>query len=115
MKTIRRIKLSRVFLSLLLAVVLIINTGCSNQTKKAKAAKNADLGYTKQEVGLLYSKNQKAESLKSVDKLIGTKAEKAVLDATRIPAARQPIIDRSNPDNKLLEKTIQMFKDAANF
>jgi hypothetical protein len=39
----------------------------------------------------------------------------AVLDPTQISASKQPIIDRSNPKNKLLEKTKQMFKDASNF
>ena len=62
--------------------------------------------------GLLYS-DSKAESLNN--DFISSKAKKELLDPTQIPAKKQPIIDRSNPDNKLLERTQQMFEDAGNF
>lgn len=35
-----------------------------------------------------------------------------LLDPTQIPAQKQPIIDRSDPDNKLLEKAAKAFDSA---
>lgn len=64
--------------------------------------------------GLLYS-DDRAKSLDSVDDFVSPKTQKALKDPAQIPAVKQPIIDRSNPDNKLLEKTGQMFDDAADF
>ena len=61
---------------------------------------------------LLYSDSQ-AESLGN--DFISPQTEKELLNSTKIPATKQPAIDRSNPDNKLLEKTKQMFDDAADF
>ena len=52
------------------------------------------------------------ESLDSVDDFVNPKTQKQLLDPAQIPAKKQPIIDRSNPDNKLLEKTGQMFDDS---
>lgn len=65
--------------------------------------------------GLLYSDSNEVKSLNSIDDFVSPETQKALLDPAQIPAVRQPIIDRSNPDNKLLEKTAQMFKDAGNF
>ena len=62
--------------------------------------------------GLLYSDTNDEESLNSVEDLISPQSKKLLLDPTQIPAKQQPIIDRSNPDNKLLEKTGQMFDDS---
>ncbi len=64
--------------------------------------------------GLLYSDN-KAESLNSKNDFISPKNRRQLLDPTQIPAKKQANIDRSDPDNKLLEKTKQMFDDAADF
>ncbi len=65
--------------------------------------------------GLLYFDSDKAESLNSVNDFISPQKQKQLLDPAQIPAEKQPIIDRSNPDNKLLEKVGQMFEDAGNF
>ncbi len=65
--------------------------------------------------GLLYSNSNKVKSLNSVDDFVSPQRQKELLDATQIPARKQPAIDRSNPDNKLLEKIKQMFQDAGNF
>ena len=65
--------------------------------------------------GLLYSDSDKAASLKSVDDFVSPQTQRRLLDATQIPAEKQPILDRSDPDAKLLEKTKQMFEDAGNF
>ena len=64
--------------------------------------------------GLLYS-DSKAESLNSVDDFVSPQTQKELLDPGQIPAKKQPILDRSDPDAKLLEKTGQMFKDATDF
>ena len=65
--------------------------------------------------GLIYSDSDKAESLNSVDDFVSPETQKALKDPAQIPAVKQPIIDRSNPDNRLLEKTKQMFDDAGDF
>ena len=65
--------------------------------------------------GLLYSDSDRVESLNNVDDFVSPEEQKQLLDPTQIPAKKQPGIDRSDPSNKLLEKTRQMFDDAANF
>ena len=65
--------------------------------------------------GLLYSDSDKAASLNSTDDFVSPQRQAEVLDPTQIPAKKQPTIDRSNPDNRLLEKTGQMFDDAGDF
>ena len=64
--------------------------------------------------GLLYSDDE-AESLNNVNDVVSPARQRQLLDPTQIPAQKQTAIDRSDPDNKLLEKTGQMFDDAANF
>ena len=64
--------------------------------------------------GLLYS-DSPAESLNNVDDVVSPQRQKALKDPAQIPAVKQPALDRSDPDNKLLEKTKQMFDDAADF
>lgn len=61
--------------------------------------------------GKLYG-DKSAESLNSVDDLVSPTTQKQLLDPGQIPAKKQPIIDRSDPDNKLLEKVGQMFDDS---
>lgn len=81
------------------------------------AANNSNTSYPTDDSrieGLLYSDGE-AESLDSVDEFVSPQRQKQLLDPTEIPAQKQPAIDRSNPDNKLLEKTGQMFDDAGNF
>ena len=81
------------------------------------AANNSDTTYPTDDnrlEGLLYSDN-KAESLKSVDEFVNPQRQKELLDPTQIPAQKQPAIDRTNPDNQLLEKVGQMFDDAGDF
>lgn len=64
--------------------------------------------------GLLYS-DSPAESLNNIDDVVSPQRQKALKDPAQIPAVKQPAIDRSDSDNKLLEKTKQMFDDAADF
>ena len=81
------------------------------------AANNSDTTYPTDDnrlEGLLYS-DDKAESLTSVDEFVNPQKQAELLDPTEIPAQKQPAIDRSNPDNQLLEKVGQMFDDAGNF
>lgn len=64
--------------------------------------------------GVLYS-NDRPKSLDSVNDFVSSQKQQELLDPAEIPAKRQPTIDRSNPNNQLLEKTKQMFDDAADF
>ena len=77
----------------------------ANKSKTTYPTEDKDLE------GLLYD-DDNAESLKSVDDFVDPATQDRLLDPTQIPAVKQPIIDRSNPDNKLLEKTGQMFDDS---
>ena len=61
--------------------------------------------------GLLYD-NDNEGALKNKDDLIDPKIQDKLLDPTQIPAVKQPTINRTNPDNKLLEKTGEMFDDS---
>ncbi|MEM7759125.1 MAG: hypothetical protein AAF298_13505 [Cyanobacteria bacterium P01_A01_bin.40] len=65
--------------------------------------------------GLLYSNSSEVDSLNSVNDFISPEQQKKLLDPAQIPAEKQPILDRSNPNAKLLEKTKKMFEDAGNF
>lgn len=46
-----------------------------------------------------------------VNDFISSQERAKLLDPAQIPAQKQPAIDRSDPDSKLLEKVVQMFKD----
>jgi|GEM_PF-6218521 len=46
-----------------------------------------------------------------VNNFISAEDRSKLSDPAQIPAQRQPIIDRSDPDSKILEKAVQMFKD----
>ena len=61
--------------------------------------------------GKLYG-DESADSIDNVDDFISPTTQKQLLDPAQIPAKKQPIIDRSNPDNKILEKVGEMFDDS---
>lgn len=63
--------------------------------------------------GVLYpADSNKPKSLDNVDDVVSPQRQKELLDPTQIPAKKQPGLDRSDPDNKLLEKVGQMFDDS---
>ena len=107
-----RQKLKRIVTGFLLSIILFVTTACDN---KEVSTRQVDFSTGKQEVGLTYSKSQKVESLDSVDDFISPKQQQELLNPSQIPNSQQPIINRANPENKLLEKTEQMFEDASNF
>jgi hypothetical protein len=98
----------------LLGIFLLTATACS-QKSSSKLSHQPDFSNGIQKVGLLYSKSKQVKSAKSVNDFISPKTQQEILDPTKIPALKQPIINRSNPRNKLWEKTKQMFRDASNF
>ncbi|MDJ0596931.1 MAG: hypothetical protein QNJ72_44400 [Pleurocapsa sp. MO_226.B13] len=114
---IRRLDLTKIVISFLLFTTLFLTTAFGNNTAIAAGNKSETTYPTNEEnlEGLLYSDSDKVESLSSVDDFVSPQRQKELLDPTQIPAKKQPILDRSNPDAKLLEKTKQMFDDAANF
>lgn len=65
--------------------------------------------------GILYSDSDRVESLSSVDDFVSPQTQKQLLDPTQIPAKKQPIIDRSDPDARILEKAVKAFDEAGNF
>ena len=109
---IRHLKLDRIIISFLLGIILLITTACSS---KSVSTRQVDLSTGKQEAGLLYTKSKTAKSLDSIDDFVSPKQQQELLNPRQIPTPQQPAINRANPENKLLEKTKQMFEDASNF
>jgi len=115
--TIKSLKVNRIIAFFMLATVLYFATAFNIDSAIA-ASNKSETTYPSDDrnlKGLLYSDSDKAASLKSVDDFVSPKTQRRLLDATQIPAEKQPILDRSDPDAKLLEKAKQMFKDAGNF
>lgn len=112
-----KIKFNQIFTSFFIALILVlaitfnqdIAHAASNQSKTTYPTDDNDMN------GLLYSDSKRAESLNNVDDFVSPEEQKQLLDPTQIPAKQQTAIDRSDPDANLLEKTKQMFDDAANF
>ena len=109
---IQRWKFNTTILGFLLSIILLFTTACNN---KEVSTRQVDLSTGKQEVGLTYSKSPQAKSLDSVDDFVSPQQQQELLNPSRIPNSQQPIINRANPENELLEKTKQMFDDASNF
>lgn len=65
--------------------------------------------------GLQYPGERKAKSSESVNDFVSPEEQQQLKDPGQFPAKRQPIINRSDPDAKLLEKVGQTFKDASEF
>ena len=112
-KAFKESSINQVIISLLLGIILLATTACSNP--EVSKAKGVDLSTGKQETGLIYSKSEKAKSLDSVNDFVSPNKRQELLNPDRVPAQKQPAINRANPDNKLLEKSQQMFEDAGNF
>lgn len=115
--SIQKLNLSKIIASFLLAAALFLTSTLSSGMAIAASNKSATTYPTDDNnvEGLLYSDSNKAESLDSVNDFVDPQTKSKLLDATQIPAQKQPILDRSDPDAKLLEKTKQMFEDAGNF
>ncbi|MBL1174941.1 DUF6658 family protein [Pantanalinema sp. GBBB05] len=62
-----------------------------------------------------YPGSSRVESARSKDDFASREQQKKLMNPGQIPAQRQPIVDRSDPNAKLLEKTGQTFKDAGSF
>jgi hypothetical protein len=113
----KKIKINQILTSLSLAVILLLTTAFNHDVANAASNKSKTTYPTDDNNmnGLLYSDSDRVESLNNVDDFVSPEEQKQLLDPTQIPAKKQPGIDRSDPSNKLLEKTRQMFDDAANF
>ena len=114
---IKRVRLTKILASFLLILVLFLATFSSSNTAIAASNKSSttyptDDGDIK---GLLYSDSDEVDSLDAVDDFVSPERQKQLLDPTQIPAKKQPILDRSDPDAKLLEKVGEMFDEAGDF
>ena len=110
-----RLKPVKITISFLLAAVLLLTTSFANGSAIAASNKSATTYPSNDNnvTGLLYSDSDKVKSLDN--DFVDSQTRKKLLDPAQIPAVKQPILDRSNPNAKLLEKTKQMFDDAGNF
>ena len=109
----QQLKIHRIITGFLLGIILLITTACNN--KDLSKAQKTDLSTGKQEVGVIYSKSKNVKSLDSTDDFVSLEKQQELLNPKQIPSPKQPNINRANPENKLLEKTKQMFDDAGNF
>lgn len=117
--------ITKIFTTCVLAIVVTLTGVFGNYSAKAVEVsplfalsnKNATSYPTddSQIEGLLYSDSDEVESLKNVDDIVSPRTQRELLDPTRIPAAKQPIINRGDPNNQILEKTQQSFKEAGEF
>ena len=114
MNMLGKLKIGKIATAFLLGIFLLTTTACTNKDIN-KVSDKSDFTNGIRKVGLLYSDSKKAKSSKSVDDFVSPKTQQVVLDPAQIPAQKQPIIDRSDPDAKLLERIRQMFKDASSF
>lgn len=64
---------------------------------------------------LLYPASGEVKSADSRDDFASPQRQKELLDPGQIPAVKQPVIDRADPDARILEKVGQTFKDASGF
>ena len=114
-KAIEKLRLTKIVASFLLATILFLGTAFSSGSAIAASNKSATTYPTDDSdvTGLLYSDSDKAKSLGN--DFVDSNTKKKLLDPAQIPAVKQPILDRSDPDAKLLEKTKQMFDDAGDF
>lgn len=113
---IKKLRFAQMAISCFLAIGLCLSTAFNSSAIAAANKSNTTYPTNDNNVsGLLYSDSDQVESLDNVDDFISPQRQKELLDATQIPAKKQPILDRSDPDAKLLEKTKQMFEDAGNF
>ncbi len=114
MNTYKKLEIKKLVTAFFLTICLFFTASSS----VLAAANQSETTYPSDEQrleGLLYSNSNKVKSLDNVNDFVSPQRQKELLDPTQIPAKKQPIIDRSDPDNNLLEKTVQMFEDAGNF
>ena len=113
LNSIKKLNANKIIVSFLLATALFLTTTLSSNMAIA-ASNNSATTYPTDDKdldGLLYD-NDNEGALKNKDDLIDPKIQDKLLDPTQIPAVKQPTINRTNPDNKLLEKTGEMFDDS---
>ena len=115
--TIKKINFAKIAVSLLLAFGLFLTTAFGNGSAIAASNRSATTYPTDDSKvdGVLYSDDDRVESANSVDDFVSPQTQSKLLDPGQIPAQKQPILDRSDPDANLLEKTKQMFDDAGDF
>lgn len=75
----------------------------------------ADNDVRKNPGGLQYPGSGDVKSARSKDDFFTAQEQKELNNPAQFPETRQPIINRNDPDAKLLEKTGQTFKDASKF
>lgn len=64
---------------------------------------------------LLYPAKGEVKSADSRDDFVSPEQQRELRNPRQIPAAKQPVIDRSDPDANILEKIQQSFEDASDF
>ena len=115
--SIKSVRLARIIASSLLSLVLFFATFYSSDSALAASNKSSTTYPTDDGDmnGLLYSDDNNVDSLDDIDDFVSPSRQKELLDPAQIPAKKQPRLDRSDPDAKLLEKAGRMFDEAADF
>ncbi|NJN86540.1 MAG: hypothetical protein HC881_09790 [Leptolyngbyaceae cyanobacterium SL_7_1] len=65
--------------------------------------------------GLLYPGSGDVESVNSKDDFANTETQRKLNSPAQIPAVKQPIVNRADPDSQILEKVGEHFEDASEF
>jgi hypothetical protein len=65
--------------------------------------------------GLLYPGSGNVESINSKDDFASPETQRKLNSPAQIPAVKQPIVNRADPDSRILEKVGQAFEDASEF
>lgn len=112
-----KINFKQIFTCIALTALLFLATLFNNDYASAAANQRKTTYPTDDNNvnGLLYSDSDRVESLNNVDDVVSPEEQSQLLDPTQIPAKQQTSINRADPNVHLLEKTKQMFDDAANF
>jgi hypothetical protein len=117
LNSVRNLQLGKIMAVFILGIVVLATTACTNRgsqlSSRSIESPTQFNGQVKVAKGLIYSdSSDEIKSLKSKNDFVSPEQQKRLLDPTQVPAEKQPIFDRSDPDAKLLEKTAQMFEDA---
>ena len=110
---IKKLKLGKIVASFFMALVLFLSTVNSSAIAASNKSNTTYPTDDKDVTGLLYSDSKSTDSLGN--EFVDSSTRAKLLDPAQIPAVKQPMLDRSDPDAKLLEKTAKMFDEAGDF
>ena len=110
MNTRKKLAIKRLATAFFLAAFVFLTS--STSALAASRTDNITANLVDKVEDAVYSDSDNAKSNSTNDNFTSKSQRDKLLDPAQIPAVKQPIIDRSNPDNKLLEKSVEAFENA---